>query len=79
MNAERHGVLSRLQLRQGPWFAPVSGSFDLIVSNPPYIPASDIPGLAATCGTSTPWLRCPWRAGDGLDAYRAIAARRRPI
>lgn len=71
-NAERHGVLSRLQLRQGPWFAPVSGSFDLILSNPPYIPASDIPGLAADVRDFDP-LAALSGGPDGLEAYRAIA------
>jgi release factor glutamine methyltransferase len=71
-NAERHGVLSRLQLRQGSWFAPVSGSFDLILSNPPYIPASDIPGLAADVRDFDPWDALSG-GPDGLEAYRAIA------
>ena len=71
-NAERHGVLSRLQLRQGSWFAPVSGSFDLILSNPPYIPASDIPGLAADVRDYDP-LAALTGGPDGLEAYRAIA------
>ncbi|MCX7344235.1 MAG: peptide chain release factor N(5)-glutamine methyltransferase [Alphaproteobacteria bacterium] len=71
-NAERHGVLSRLQLRQGSWFAPVSGSFDLILCNPPYIPASDIPGLAADVRDYDP-LAALTGGPDGLEAYRAIA------
>ncbi|MGL6182661.1 MAG: N5-glutamine methyltransferase family protein, partial [Aestuariivirga sp.] len=71
-NAERHGVLSRLKLRQGSWFAPVSGSFDLILSNPPYIPASDIPGLAADVRDFDP-LAALSGGPDGLEAYRAIA------
>lgn len=71
-NAERHGVLSRLQMRQGSWFAPVSGSFDLILSNPPYIPASDIPGLAADVRDFDPWDALSG-GPDGLEAYRAIA------
>jgi len=71
-NAERHGVISRLQLRQGSWFAPVSGRFDLILSNPPYIPASDIPGLAADVRDHDP-LAALSGGLDGLEAYRAIA------
>lgn len=72
-NASRHGVADRLLLLEGDWFNPVTGAFDLIVSNPPYIPAGDIAGL-------TPDVRCfdPRLAldggKDGLDAYRAIAA-----
>lgn len=71
-NAERHGVLPRLQLQQGSWFAPVSGSFDLILSNPPYIPAKDIPGLAADVRDFDPPAALSG-GPDGLEAYRAIA------
>jgi release factor glutamine methyltransferase len=45
-NAERLGVQS-VNFSQGDWFAPLLGrQFDLIVSNPPYVAASD-PALAA--------------------------------
>jgi release factor glutamine methyltransferase len=71
-NAERHGVLPRLELRQGSWFTPVTGGFDLILSNPPYIPESDIAGLAADVRDFDP--RAALSGGpDGLEAYRAIA------
>jgi len=50
----------------------VSGSFDLILSNPPYIPASDIPGLAADVRDYDP-LAALTGGPDGLEAYRAIA------
>lgn len=36
-NARQHDVTERLTFKSGSWFAPVSGVFDLIVSNPPYI------------------------------------------
>ena len=61
-------------LRQADWFDGLAGEgpFDLIVSNPPYIPAGDMPGLA-------PELSFEPRGAltdeaDGLSAYRAIAA-----
>ena len=71
-NAERHGVLSRLELRQGSWFEPVSGSFDLIFSNPPYIPAGEIPGLAPDVRDFDPPAALSG-GPDGLEAYRSIA------
>lgn len=38
-NAERHELASRIAFREGALFAPVAGEgFDLIVSNPPYVP-----------------------------------------
>lgn len=73
VNAARLGVSGRLELLKGSWFEPVQGQFDLILSNPPYIPANDIPGLAADVRDYDPHLALAGGA-DGLDAYRQIAA-----
>ena len=73
-NAEAIGVSSRLTLVESDLFAglPAGQTFDIIVSNPPYIPAADIAGLAADV------QREPRGAldggSDGLDFYRRIAA-----
>ncbi|WP_455655533.1 peptide chain release factor N(5)-glutamine methyltransferase [Phascolarctobacterium sp.] len=73
-NAEAIGVSSRLTLVESDLFAglPAGQAFDIIVSNPPYIPAADIAGLAADV------QREPRGAldggSDGLDFYRRIAA-----
>lgn len=72
-NARRHGVAERLQALCGGWFAPVSGCFDVIVSNPPYIADRDIAGLAREVRAHDPHLALSGGA-DGLAAYRAIAA-----
>lgn len=72
-NAARTGVADRLRFLQGAWFSPVHGVFDLIVSNPPYIPAGDIAGLDADVRDFDPVLALAGGA-DGLDAYRAIAS-----
>jgi release factor glutamine methyltransferase len=37
-NAERHGLAARLQLVRGDLVAPLDGGYDLVVSNPPYVP-----------------------------------------
>jgi release factor glutamine methyltransferase len=71
-NAQRLG-LERVEFRQGDWLAPLGESFDLIVSNPPYIAEND-PHLAS--------LRYePRRAltsgPDGLADLRRIAAEAR--
>jgi ribosomal protein L3 glutamine methyltransferase len=51
INVGRHGVGDRLVLRQSDLFAGLQGErFDLIVSNPPYVPAGDIAGLPAEYG-----------------------------
>jgi release factor glutamine methyltransferase len=46
-NAERHGVLDRVDLRLGDLTAPVEGEapFELVVSNPPYIPTREVEAL----------------------------------
>lgn len=46
-NAERHGVEARIEFRHGDLFAAVSADekFDLIVSNPPYVKASEVDAM----------------------------------
>ncbi len=72
-NAAKLGVADRLELARGDLLAPVAGrAFDAIVSNPPYIAAKDMAGLA-------PELVYEPRAAlaggaDGLDFYRRLAA-----
>ncbi len=73
-NAARAGVAERLELIRGSWFEPVAGHFDIIVSNPPYIPAADIAGLSPDVRNFDPVLALVGGA-DGLDPYRAISAR----
>lgn len=72
-NAVAHGVADRLELLHGTWFEPVTGCFDLIVSNPPYIPAAVIAGLEPEVRDHDPGLALAGGA-DGLVCYRAIAA-----
>ena len=55
---------------QGSWLEPVSGPFDLVVSNPPYIAAAD-PHLAALRHEPLSALAS---GADGLDDIRAIVA-----
>ncbi len=72
-NAARLGLEQRVALRQSDWFRDVSGRFDLIVSNPPYIAADEMAGLAPEVRDWEPHLALS-PGGDGLGAYRAIAA-----
>jgi release factor glutamine methyltransferase len=73
-NARRAGVAGRLALLAGNWFEPVSGVFDIIVSNPPYIPLGDIEGLSPDVRNFDP-LEALVGGRDGLDPYREIALR----
>jgi len=72
-NAARLGVADRLTLVAGNWFSPVSGRFDIIASNPPYIPADEIAGLSPDVRNFDPALAL-LGGEDGLDPYRLIAA-----
>lgn len=49
-NVARHGVAGRVQLVEGDLYAGVAGPFDLIVSNPPYVPAGDLAGFPPEYG-----------------------------
>ncbi|WP_207483645.1 peptide chain release factor N(5)-glutamine methyltransferase [Arenibaculum pallidiluteum] len=71
-NAARLHLDGRAAFRHGDWAAGIDERFDLVVSNPPYIPDGDIAGLAPEVRAHDP---LPALAGgpDGLDAYRALA------
>jgi len=71
-NAARHGVASRLALLRSDWVSEVSGRFDLVVSNPPYIAEAEIAGLAPEVRGHDPPAALS-DGGDGLAAYRALA------
>jgi release factor glutamine methyltransferase len=71
-NAHAHGVANRLEMRRTDWVAGVTGPFDLIVSNPPYIPAVDLPGLAPEVRDHDP-PHALTDGRDGLTAYARIA------
>lgn len=71
-NAMRHGVLSRLELRQSDVFSALSSErFDLIVSNPPYVPLDDFIGLQPEVRDFDP-RRALTDEGDGLSIIRRI-------
>lgn len=73
-NAVMAGVADRLILPLSDWYDDIGGRFDLIVSNPPYIAADEMAGLAPEVRDYEPHGALT-DYGDGLTAYRAIAAR----
>ena len=77
-NAVALEVSDRAEILAADWYrgakdAGPSGRYDLIVSNPPYIAAAEMPGLAPEVREWEPRLALT-DEGDGLSAYRAIAA-----
>jgi len=70
-NRQRFGLQSRAVLQQGNWVEGLSGSFDLIVSNPPYIATAEMAGLAPDVRDWEPHMALT-PGGDGLAAYRVI-------
>lgn len=72
-NAARHGVAPRLTLQQADWWTGITGEFDLILSNPPYIAEAEIAGLAPEVREWEP--RHALTPGPtGLEAHAAILA-----
>ena len=72
-NAANLGLAGRAALMRGDWTAGLAPeSFDLVVSNPPYIPSGDIAALDPEVRDHEPRLALDGGA-DGLDAYRALA------
>ncbi len=72
-NAVSCGLADRAALLCGVWDAALVGRFDLVLSNPPYIPRADIVGLMPEVAAHEPASALDG-GPDGLDAYRAIIA-----
>ena len=70
-NADAHGVSARADFVRADWTNGLTGPFDVIVSNPPYIASADIAGLAREVRDHDP-RRALDGGADGLDAYRRI-------
>lgn len=71
-NAARHGVASRFETVETSVLDNVAGPFDIVVSNPPYIPHQDIAGLDPDVRLYDPVLALDG-GSDGLEIYREIA------
>lgn len=70
-NAATLGLAPRAEFRLGNWGDGLEETFDIIVSNPPYIPDGEIDGLEPEVARYEPR---PALAGgpDGLDCYREL-------
>ncbi len=72
-NLARLGLSRRAVVLVGDWAEAVSGGFDLVVSNPPYIPSRDIATLQHEVRAHDPQAALDG-GPDGLEAYRRILA-----
>ena len=74
-NAERTGSADRLSVYEGDLFEPIDprlkGGVDLVLSNPPYVPSSDLPDLPEEVLGFEPHLALDG-GPDGLDTARRI-------
>jgi release factor glutamine methyltransferase len=76
LNLAAGGVADRVQLLEGSWWQPLSpwwGQFELVVSNPPYIPTAVWAGLEPGVREHEPVIALDGGV-DGLDALRQIVA-----
>ena len=70
-NAIALGVADRANFLVGDWGSAVSGGFDLIVSNPPYIATASLADLSREITLFDPY-RALNGGADGLNAYRVL-------
>jgi release factor glutamine methyltransferase len=71
-NARQLGLAQRAAFVTCDYAAALSGAFDLIVANPPYVRSGDIGALPTEVCDHDP-RRALDGGADGLDAYRIIA------
>ncbi len=69
-NAEKNNLASRVHFARMSWADALSGPFDVIVSNPPYLTADDMAQLSPEVRYDPE--RALFGGADGLDCYRTI-------
>jgi release factor glutamine methyltransferase len=71
-NARQNQVADRITFLEGDLLAPLAGqSFNIIVSNPPYIPLSDLPSLSVEVRDHEPHSAL-FAGTDGLAIYQCL-------
>ena len=70
-NAEALGLAGRAEFRRGDWDEGLDGGYDVVLSNPPYIPEPDMAALMPEVRDHDP--AAALAAGpDGIDSHRAV-------
>lgn len=71
-NVGRHALSTRVRLHEGSLYKPLGDKrFDVIASNPPYIPSGEIPGLMPDVARHEPHLALDG-GDDGFAVLRAL-------
>jgi len=70
-NAEKFNVQNKIDFFKSDWFEAVKGSFDLIISNPPYIGLIEKDEISTEVIKYDPQIAL-FAGRDGLDAYKKI-------
>ena len=71
INSEKFNVQNKVHFLKSDWFETVKGSFDLIISNPPYIGLIEQDKISAEVLKYDPKISL-FAGRDGLDAYKKI-------
>ncbi|MGB0631639.1 MAG: peptide chain release factor N(5)-glutamine methyltransferase [Alphaproteobacteria bacterium] len=71
-NAAALGLSGRADFIRTNWVDGIEEPFDIVLSNPPYIPSGDITGLAPDVAEYDPTAALDG-GSDGLDAYRVLS------
>ena len=78
-NAQRNQIADRINFLEGYLLAPLVGQgFDIIASNPPYIPASDHDSLSTEVRDHEPHIAL-FAGEDGLDIYQRLIPEALPL
>jgi release factor glutamine methyltransferase len=77
-NVEVCGLSQRAEIRVGDWTQGLEGPFDVIVSNPPYVPTAELPRLRREVRDFDPWVALDG-GFDGLAALRRIVREARSL
>jgi release factor glutamine methyltransferase len=72
-NAQHLQLAARATLIQGNWAQGINETFDMVISNPPYIPMRDLASLMPEVHDFEPHSAL-FAGADGLDDYRQILA-----
>ncbi|HLU37887.1 MAG TPA: hypothetical protein VK081_00785, partial [Planctomycetota bacterium] len=74
-NVERHDLGARVELLHGAWWAPVAGrTFDVVVSNPPYVDPLRTDLIDPAVARYEPAAALFTPPGDPAAPYREICA-----